>query len=112
MTMTLWATASRRPPTSSSGADPGRPLEQPVAHARAGDGREAQHGLGGRAQRLDAQHERVGEVGRQALAGGGGRQLLGEERVALGAGEELVDQPRLGPAAEDPGAAGRPSPRA
>ena len=73
-----------------------------MAHPRAGDGRQAQHGLRGRAQRLDAQHERVGQVGRQALAGGGGRQLLGEERVALGAGEELVDQPRLGPAAEDP----------
>ena len=29
-------------------------------------------------------------------------QLLGEERVALGAGEEFVDQARLGPAAEDP----------
>ena len=77
-------------------------LEQPMAHPRAGDGREAQHGLCGRAERLDAQHERVGEVGRHTLAGRGGRQLLGEERVALGAGEELVDQPGLGPAAEDP----------
>ena len=83
-------------------ADPGRPLEQPVAHARAGDGREAQRGLGRRAERLDAQHERVGEVGRHALPARGGGQLLGEERVALGAGEELVDQPRLGAAAEDP----------
>ena len=73
-----------------------------MAHARAGDGREAKHPLCGRAERLDAQHERVGEVGRDTLAGRGGRQLLGEERVALGAGEELVDQPRLGPAAEDP----------
>ena len=101
--MTLWATASRRPATSSSGPISGGALEQPVAHARAGDGRQAQHGLRGGAQGLDAQHERVGQVGRQALAAGGGRQLLGEERVALGAGEELVDQARLGPAAEDPG---------
>jgi hypothetical protein len=73
-----------------------------VAHPRAGDGRQAQHSLRRRAQRLDAQHERVGQVGRQALAAGGGRQLLGEERIALGAGEELVDQPRLRPAPEDP----------
>jgi hypothetical protein len=85
------------------GGHTGRALEQPVADPRAGDGREAQHGLCWRAQGLDAQHERVGQVGRQALAAGGGRQLLGEERVALGAREELVDQARLGPAAEDPG---------
>ena len=85
------------------GRQAGRALEQPVAHARPGDGSEAQDGLGGRAQRLDAQHERIGDVGRQALAGGGSGQLLGEERVALGAGEELVHQARLGPAPEDPG---------
>ena len=85
------------------GREAGRTLEQPVAHARPGDGGEAQDGLSGRAQRLDAQHERIGDVGRQALAGGGSRQLLGEERVALGAREELVHQARLGPAPEDPG---------
>ena len=85
------------------GRDVRRALEQPVAHPRAGDGRETKDGLSRRAEALDAQHERVGEVGRHALAGRSRGQLLGEERVAFGAGEELVDQARVGPAAEDPG---------
>ena len=45
MTMMLWATASRRPPTSSSGPIAAALLEQPMAHPRAGDGREAKHAL-------------------------------------------------------------------
>ena len=65
----LCATASRSAGDELVGRRPGRALEQPVAHPRPGDGSEAQHGLGGRAQRLDAQHERVGDVGGQALAG-------------------------------------------
>jgi hypothetical protein len=41
-------------------------------------------------------------AGTRSPAPRGGGQLLGEEGVALGAGEQLVDQLRLGPAAEDP----------
>jgi hypothetical protein len=62
-------------------------LEQAVAHPRPGDRGDAQRRLRGRAQRLDPQHQRVDEVRREPLARGRGGQLLGEERVALGARE-------------------------
>jgi hypothetical protein len=81
-------------------------LEQPVADARAGDRGDPQHRRGRRAQRLDAQDQRVDEVRRQPFAGGRRGQLLGEERVALGAREEVVDEARVGPALEDAGQLG------
>ena len=94
----LCATASRSPRRRARRRQPAARTSSPWLTRGPGDGGEAQDGLRGRAQRLDAQHQRVAHVGRQALAGGGRGQLLGEERVALGAREELVDQARLGPA--------------
>ena len=54
-------------------------------------------------QALDAHHQRVAQRRRQrpAAVEAGGQQLLGEERVALAAGVQALDQRRLGLAAED-----------
>ena len=73
--------------------------EQPVTDARPGGRGHPQDGLRVRAQCLDAHHQRVAHVLGQMIAGRD--QLLGVERVALGASEQIVDQPRLGPPAED-----------
>ena len=55
------------------------------------------------AEPLDPQRERVGQVRRQRAAPveSGGEQLLREQRVALAAGVEALDQRRLGRRAED-----------
>ena len=76
--------------------------EQPVVDALA-DGEHAQDVLGGRVELLDAHHQRVaqGHRHRAATVDAGGEQLLGEERVALAAGVEAVDEAVVGCLAED-----------
>jgi hypothetical protein len=60
--------------------------------------------LGVLGQRLDPGQQQVAKDRRQVGAvRAGGQQLLGEEGVALGAGQDVADQPRRGPVAEDPG---------
>ncbi len=72
---------------------------------RAPDGDGAGDALGVRREPLDARHERVA----QALRGGaaavesGRQQLLGEQRVALAAREQPLEQRPLGLGAEDVG---------
>ena len=68
------------------GVDTGHPLEQGVRHPAADDGGDPHDGLGGVVEPVDPDEQQPGEVagvGTAALAGGGG-ELLGEERVALG----------------------------
>ena len=100
--MTLCATASRRPATSSSGAMPAARSSSPwLTRGPATAARRSTACAGGLSASTRSMSASARLAGRRSPAGGG-RQLLGEERVALGAGEELVDQARLGPAAEDP----------
>ena len=71
----------------------------------AGDGDGARHALRVGGEALDAHQKRIA----QALRGGpatvepGRQQLLGEERVALAAGEQAVQQRAVGRGAEDIG---------
>ena len=80
--------------------------EQRVVGAAADDGQRSQRLLGDRRQRVDAHEQRVAQAVGQLVAGAGamGReQLLGEERVALRAREDLVGERRAGRRVEDPG---------
>ena len=76
--------------------------EQPVVDALA-DGQHAQDVLGRGVELLDADHERVAQRHRQRAAAvdAGREQLLGEERVALAAGVQTVDEAVVGRLAED-----------
>ena len=62
-----------------------------------------QHLLGGLAQALDPHHQRVAQRGRQPAAAVEPRreQLLGEQRVALAARVQALDELAVGRAAED-----------
>ena len=65
---------------------PGDLGEQPVGHPAAGHRRDPQHLLGRLGQRLDPGEQHIGQRRRQhdlGIAGAGGQQLLGKERVAL-----------------------------
>jgi hypothetical protein len=70
--------------------------EQWVAHVAAGGRGQPQHALGRRVEPRGALQQHLAQATRQraALVAGGGQQLLGEERVALGAGDDLVRQRR------------------
>ena len=99
----MWlATASRSPSRSARGSMPGDLAEHRVAERPAR--REHPHELlrVGR-QLLDPQRERVGQARRHGAAAvdARGEELLREQRVALAAGEEPVDQRRVGLRAED-----------
>jgi hypothetical protein len=68
---------------------PGHAGEQPVGHPAAGHRRHPQHLLGRLGQPLDPGQQHLGQGRRQLdmrVAGPGGQQLLGVERVALRAG--------------------------
>jgi hypothetical protein len=86
--------------------EPGHGGEQPVLHGGAALGDDPGDPLGRLGQALDADEEQiaqgVGEAGAAALVGGHG-QLLDEERVAVGAREDLVDLGRVGFGGEDSG---------
>ena len=76
------------------GVDPGHPLEQGVPHPAADDRGDAHDPLGGVVEPVDAGEQEPGEVagiGTASLPGGGG-ELLGEERVALGALGDPLDE--------------------
>ena len=98
------ATASRSASRSSPGVEPAGVGEQPWASRPAG-GEQAQHLLRGLGEALDPQHQRVAQRGRQRAAPvePGGEQLLGEQRVALAARVQALDQVGVGRAAEDVG---------
>ena len=70
--------------------------------------------LRGSAEALDAQHQRVAQRRRQRAAPvePGGQQLLGEQRVALAARVEAVDELGVGRRAEDVAELPRRAPRA
>ena len=77
-----------------------------MPHARAGRRRDAQDGLRAGGEPLDPQHQRVAHRLRQVPLRAGarrGQQLLGEERVAVGALQQPPGQLALGRRAEDPG---------
>ena len=77
-----------------------------MPHPAAGDGGDAQHLLRRRGALLDPGEQDVGQRHRQRLAvQPGGQQLLGVERVALGAGDDVVDR-GLG---QRPGRGGQPA---
>ena len=64
-----------------------------MPHPPAGHGGDPQHLLGRRRALLDPGQQDVGQPERQRLAvQPGGQQLLGVERVALGAGDDVVDR--------------------
>jgi hypothetical protein len=73
-----------------------------VVHPLAGR-QQPQQLLGRRRQRLDAQHQRLAQRRRQRAAPvqAGGEQLLGEQRVALAAQVEALDEPVLRRRAQD-----------
>ena len=67
--------------------------EQRVGHPPAGHRRRPQHPLGRLGQPLDPGQQHLGQGPRQldpGVASPGGQQLLGEERVALGAGVDAL----------------------
>ncbi len=64
--------------------------------ARTGRGSDTEHQLGARAEPYHPGEQHLLEAGRQRARAGavaGQHQLLGEERVALGAGVDLLDEP-------------------
>jgi hypothetical protein len=78
--------------------------QQLVVHPGAGHRRHLQHPLGRLGQRLHPGQDQLPQRRRQPGAlQVGGHQLLGEERVALGAGQHLPDQRRRRRLAQDPG---------
>jgi len=75
-----------------------------VVDPGAGHGRDLQDPLGRLGQGLDPGQHQVPQGQRQPGAVQvGGQQLLGEERVALGAGQDLAEQGRRGRLVQDPG---------
>ena len=73
-----------------------------MAHARAGDRRDAHDPLRLGRHLAHPVLQRVAQAAGQREAGGsGGQQLLGEERVATGAGQHRGDELRLGRLAPD-----------
>ena len=76
---------------------PGGGRQQLVVHVAAAGGGDAYDGLRARVERVDAGQQHVAQRRRQPLGALPGRrdELLGEERVALGAREDSVEQ-RLG----------------
>ena len=85
--------------------EPGDRGEQPVGHAPAGDGDDAQHALGVVVELLGAREQQVAQRRRQVLdvraAADRAQHLLGEERVALRALEDAVGERRVDRLAED-----------
>jgi hypothetical protein len=77
-----------------------------VADPPAGHRRDPQHLLGRVRQPLDAAPEQVVQGGRQPLRSAGGEQLFGEERVAVRAGQDLVEEPRRRRGSENAGQQG------
>ncbi len=64
-----------------------------VPHHAAGDGGHAQHLLRGGRSLLHPRHQDVGQRPRQCLVvHARGQQLLGEERIALGPGDDVVER--------------------
>jgi len=80
-------------------------LQQRVTHRLLDDGGDPHDLLGGGGQALEAPEQRVAQRRRElaCAVGGRGEQLLGVERVALGAGVEAVGQLVVGRAVEDAG---------
>jgi hypothetical protein len=71
--------------------------QQPVGHPAAHDRRHPQHPLGRLRQPLDPGQQHLGQGRRQldpGVGGPGGQQLLGVERVALRAGEDVLQPVR------------------
>jgi hypothetical protein len=78
--------------------------QQLVVHPGAGHRGHLQHPLGRLRQRLHPGQDQLPQHRRQpGPVQVGGHQLLGEERVALRAGQHLPDQRRRGRLAQDPG---------
>ena len=99
----MWlATASRSAVAQRAAVQPGHLGEHGVVELAAGR-QDADDLLRVVAQPLDPQRERRGEARRQRAEAvePGGQQLLGEQRVALAAGVQAVDERGLGRRAED-----------
>ena len=73
--------------------------QQRVGHVAAGGGSDAQHVVGLGVQLRDPLEQHVPQDAGQihATLAGGGQQLFGKERVALGAGDDRLRQRRLQP---------------
>ena len=73
-------------------AEPGQLGQQRLVSGLAG--KPAQHGACGGGERVHPEHEGIAQRGRQCAAAveAGGQQLLGEQRVALAAGVQALDQ--------------------
>jgi hypothetical protein len=74
--------------------DAGHGRQQPMRHPPAGNRNHLEHLLGPFGQRLDPAADQVAQGGRQLTRAGLYRcqQLLGEEGIALGPGEDGIDQ--------------------
>jgi hypothetical protein len=74
--------------------------QQPLIDAPPGHRRDPQDGLGGRGTVTNPNQQHLAKPRRQrpshALGGGGGHQLLGKERVAFRASEDLLHESRRG----------------
>ena len=87
----------------AAGGQPSHRGDELVPHPSSGHGGDPQHLLRCRRPLLDTRQQHVGEAQRQRLAVQPRReQFLGEERVALGTGHDVVDR-RLGQACVGPG---------
>ena len=78
-------------------------LDERVVGERASEREHAKHVLGRLVEALDAHHQRVAKARRHAALAvePGCEQLLGEQRVALAAGEQAIDEVVLRRRAED-----------
>ncbi len=89
----MLASTAARSPASKPALVADHRGEQVVRDPAAGDGGGADDLAGALVEPVEPHQQQVGQVGRQhpAAVPGGGDELLGEERVALGPGDDPAD---------------------